>query len=227
MSAPALFGLPSKPSLSGSLPRYSEGVSDQWPADADLNQPIDLPHDGRVRLSLLLDEELEFACYLVAHVPDVGRPLIVSARYRQRPRRCERTLSAATSFALTHLTPNRHWLFAAVRPCPEALSANRAKTVTNTETLSTDSTPTPVRSPNQVDDALVDELEREYPWVARPDDRFTLALVLDVGEVLARHGYPAPTGATLVDLAVGLYRALHQSPPPLGETASLKAATWR
>jgi len=59
----------------------------------------------------------------------------------------------------------------------------------------------------------VDELDRNYPWVARPDDRFTLALVLDVGEVLARHGYPAPTGTTLVDLTLGLFRALHPTPP--------------
>lgn len=202
--------------MPGGLPRYSEGVRDQGPADADPNQSIDLSLDSGVRLALLIDEKLEFACYLVAHVSDVGRPLIVSARYRQRARRCERTLSAATPFSLTHRTPNRYWLLAAVRPCPAALSANRAKTVTKTDTLSTDSTPAAVRSPNQVDDALVDELERDYPWVARPDDRFTLALVLEVGEVLARHGYPAPTGATLVDLTVGLYRALYQSQPPFG-----------
>jgi hypothetical protein len=37
-------------------------------------------------------------------------------------------------------------------------------------------------------------------------------LVLDVGEVLSRHGYPAVTGATLVELTVGLYRALHPVP---------------
>lgn len=63
------------------------------------------------------------------------------------------------------------------------------------------------------DDATVD-----YPWLAHHDDRFTLALVLDVGEVLVRHGYPAPAGATLVDLTTGLYRALHPTPylpPPL------------
>jgi hypothetical protein len=35
----------------------------------------------------------------------------------------------------------------------------------------------------------------------------------DVGEVLARHGYDAPTEATLVDLTAGLYRALHPFPP--------------
>jgi hypothetical protein len=63
------------------------------------------------------------------------------------------------------------------------------------------------------DDAAVD-----YPWLAHRDDRFTLALVLDVGEVLVRHGYPAPAGATLVALTTGLYRALHPTPylpPPL------------
>jgi hypothetical protein len=49
--------------------------------------------------------------------------------------------------------------------------------------------------------------------VGTRDERFTLALVLDVGEVLSRHGYPAPTGATLVDLTSGLYRALHPAPP--------------
>jgi hypothetical protein len=54
-----------------------------------------------------------------------------------------------------------------------------------------------------------DEPARDYPWLAERDERFSLALVLDVGEVLARHGYPAPTGATLVDLTTGLYHALH------------------
>ena len=61
----------------------------------------------------------------------------------------------------------------------------------------------------------MDDVEREYPWLGTRDDRFTLALVLDVGEVLSRHGYPAPTGATLVDLTAGLYRALHPTPPYL------------
>ena len=54
-----------------------------------------------------------------------------------------------------------------------------------------------------------DDFEHDYPWVANRDDRFTLALVLDVGEVLTRHGYPAPAGASLVELTLGLYRALH------------------
>jgi hypothetical protein len=59
----------------------------------------------------------------------------------------------------------------------------------------------------------VDDLERDYPWTGSRDDRFTLGLVLDVGEVLSRHGYPAPTGATLVELTTGLYRALHPVAP--------------
>ena len=54
-----------------------------------------------------------------------------------------------------------------------------------------------------------DDMARDYPWVRNTDDRFTLALVLDVGEVLSRHGYPAPAGETLVELTTGLYRALH------------------
>jgi hypothetical protein len=41
------------------------------------------------------------------------------------------------------------------------------------------------------------------------DERFTMALVLDVAEALSRHGYPPPTGAHLAGLTVGLYRALH------------------
>jgi hypothetical protein len=87
--------------------------------------------------------------------------------------------------------------------------------------MSTDEMRTAVRSPNAGDDPsidrrqLVDDLEREYPWVAGRDDRFTLALVLDVGEVLNRHGYPAPTGTTLVELTTGLYRALHPTLPYL------------
>jgi hypothetical protein len=111
-----------------------------------------------------------------------------------------------------------------MRACPEALSANRTKTVTRTVTrlvtfvvhrFARGS----ARSTVPYHDAMVDDLEQEYPWVANRDDRFTLALVLDVGEVLSRHGYPAPTGATLVDLTLGLYRALHSSqpylPPPM------------
>lgn len=58
-----------------------------------------------------------------------------------------------------------------------------------------------------------DELARDYPWLGERAERFTLALLLDVGEVLTRHGYPAPTGGTLVDVRAGLYRAL---PPYAG-----------
>lgn len=54
-----------------------------------------------------------------------------------------------------------------------------------------------------------EEFERSYPWVSGRDDRFTLALVLDVSEVIVRHGYPAPTGFGLVELTGGLFRALH------------------
>jgi hypothetical protein len=59
----------------------------------------------------------------------------------------------------------------------------------------------------------VDDPECQHPWLANRDDRFTLALVLDVSEVLSRHGYEASTGATLVDLTFGLYRALHNVGP--------------
>jgi hypothetical protein len=51
-----------------------------------------------------------------------------------------------------------------------------------------------------------------YPWLMGRDDRFTLALILDVAEVVAQHGYPAPAGATLVELTLGLFRALHPTP---------------
>jgi hypothetical protein len=64
------------------------------------------------------------------------------------------------------------------------------------------------------------DADRDYPWRAGTDERFTLALVLDVGEVLTRHGYPAPVGGVLVDLTAGLYRALHPTgiyyPPAIG-----------
>lgn len=46
-------------------------------------------------------------------------------------------------------------------------------------------------------------------WMVSRDERFTMALVLDVAEALGRHGYPPPTGAHLAALTVGLYRALH------------------
>ena len=59
----------------------------------------------------------------------------------------------------------------------------------------------------------MDDAAHDYPWLGTPDERFTLALVLDVGEVLSRYGYSAPTGVTLVELTTGLYRALHPDPP--------------
>ena len=55
----------------------------------------------------------------------------------------------------------------------------------------------------------MDDEYQAYPWMSGADNRFTLALILDVGEVLARHGYPAPAGAVLVELTSGLFRALH------------------
>ena len=58
-------------------------------------------------------------------------------------------------------------------------------------------------------EAVMDDEYRAYPWVSAPDDRFTLALVTDVGEVLVRHVYPAPAGAVLVELTAGLFRALN------------------
>ena len=61
-------------------------------------------------------------------------------------------------------------------------------------------------------EAVMDDEYRAYPWVSAPDDRFTLALVTDVSEVLVRHGYPAPAGAVLVELTAGLVRALHAGP---------------
>lgn len=55
---------------------------------------------------------------------------------------------------------------------------------------------------------MEDDFERSYPWVSSRDDRFTWALVLDVSKVLVRHGYPAPTGGSIVELTSGLFRAL-------------------
>jgi hypothetical protein len=43
-------------------------------------------------------------------------------------------------------------------------------------------------------------------------ERFTLALIADVVEVLDRHGYTAPTGDRLVDLTLAVHRALHPIP---------------
>ncbi|HEX7353856.1 MAG TPA: hypothetical protein VF288_03375 [Mycobacteriales bacterium] len=66
---------------------------------------------------------------------------------------------------------------------------------------------------------MIDEPADAYPWLAQRDERFTLALALDVGEVLVRHGYPAPAGAVLVSLTTGLYAALHDPPPSYPLTA--------
>lgn len=46
-------------------------------------------------------------------------------------------------------------------------------------------------------------------WADTVEERFTMALVADVAEVVVRHGYPPPVGVALVDLTVGLYRAVH------------------
>jgi hypothetical protein len=74
------------------------------------------------------------------------------------------------------------------------------------------------------EETTMDDSSERYPWVGTTDERFTLALVLDVGEVLARHGYDAPTGATLVDLTAGIYRALHPSrPTPIHQLSDCQA----
>jgi hypothetical protein len=53
-----------------------------------------------------------------------------------------------------------------------------------------------------------------YP-LPRPDTgadrRFTIGLVLDVADVLARHGYPPPTcGADLIRLQQALFTTIYQ-----------------
>jgi hypothetical protein len=42
------------------------------------------------------------------------------------------------------------------------------------------------------------------------DKRFTLGLLVDVVEVLVRHGYPKPEGADLVRLELALFRFLYR-----------------
>ena len=118
--------LSSKPSLTCGLPGNSEGLRDQGPADADLNQPVDLLLDGRRRVALLLDEDLEPACELGARKSGVRRPQVVPTRYHQRTRRVS-PFSTSASFALTHRAPERRGLSAGVRACPEAPSANRTE----------------------------------------------------------------------------------------------------
>lgn len=59
---------------------------------------------------------------------------------------------------------------------------------------------------------------RRYP-LPRPaegadDDRFTLGLALDVGEVLERHGFPALTeSADVLELQLALFRFLYEAKP--------------
>lgn len=72
-----------------------------------------------------------------------------------------------------------------------------------------------------------DDRELDYPWLVHRDERFTLALVLDVGEVLTRHGCPAPVGAALVELTAGLYRALHPQAPNLIHPAGTQVSRYR
>ncbi len=57
-----------------------------------------------------------------------------------------------------------------------------------------------------------DPFEAYDRWLDATELRFTPALLLDVAEVLVRHGYPPPTGIALVDLASGLYRAVQHRP---------------
>ena len=45
------------------------------------------------------------------------------------------------------------------------------------------------------------------------DPRFTFGLVIDVAEVLARHGYQRPHGRELVELRQSLYRFLYLPTP--------------
>ena len=72
---------------------------------------------------------------------------------------------------------------------------------------------------------MSDDPAVDYPWLVHRDERFTLTLILDVGEVLVRHRYAALAGATLVDFTNGLYRALHPTPylpPPLKRPSSAR-----
>jgi hypothetical protein len=63
--------------------------------------------------------------------------------------------------------------------------------------------PTPARQ------GVLTMREDDLPTV---DSRFTLALISDLIEVLARHGYPAPTDRVLVELCWGIHQALHARP---------------
>lgn len=52
---------------------------------------------------------------------------------------------------------------------------------------------------------------RHYPIRPQPDDdpRFTTGLVIDVAEVLERHGYPPVEDVDFVDLRQALFRFLY------------------
>lgn len=49
-------------------------------------------------------------------------------------------------------------------------------------------------------------------WLDASEERFTMALVADVAEVLVRHGYAPPVGVALLELTAGLYRAVQHHP---------------
>jgi hypothetical protein len=53
--------------------------------------------------------------------------------------------------------------------------------------------------------------ERVYP-LSRPEDdpRFTFGLMVDVRDVLEKHGYPAATGDDLVELQQALFGFLYR-----------------
>jgi hypothetical protein len=57
-----------------------------------------------------------------------------------------------------------------------------------------------------------DRAYAEQPIPGCTDPRFTFALLVDVVDVLARHGYPPPTGRAILELTFGLHDALHARP---------------
>ena len=65
------------------------------------------------------------------------------------------------------------------------------------------------------------ETSHTYPLPEIEDDpRFTFGLIVDVAEVLTRHGYPELKPADLVELQQCLFRLLYagddRRPPPAG-----------